>query len=124
MLEKGLEQILSTMLRYERISDFWRQVVDVMQDEVGHLAVFGVPPGVIDDIELGRVSREKLNVNPLPIDILQQTGGLFVATEAVPDHQQRPLEVPTQLLNEDKDIVSGDVPRDEGEVEAQTLFQR
>ena len=124
MLEKGVEELLPTMLGNERGRDFLSKVVNIMRDEVGHLAVFGVPPGMINDIEFGGIGREELYVHPVPIDLSEQTGGFFVPTEAVPDDEQRALEMASQLLDKRKDIVSGDVPRRDGEIETQTLLHR
>jgi hypothetical protein len=81
------------MLGNERLGNFSGQIINVVGDKVGHLAIFGMPPGMIHDIELGRVGREELYVNPVPIDVTQQPSGFFVPTEAVPDQQQRPLEM-------------------------------
>jgi hypothetical protein len=87
MLEKGFQQVLSTVLGNERVGDFLSEGVDIMRHEVGHLAVCGMSPGVIDDSEFGRISREALDVDLVPLDISQQTRGLFVPTEAVPDQE-------------------------------------
>jgi hypothetical protein len=122
MLKKGFEEVWSTMLRYKRVGDFLGQIVDIMREEVGHLAIFGMPPGMIHDIEFGSVSREELHVHPVPIDIPQQTGGFSVSAEAVPDKQQRPLEMAAQLLDKGKGIVTGNVPGGHREIEAQTFF--
>jgi hypothetical protein len=42
MPEKGFEALLPTVLAHERGRDFLHEVVDIMRDAVGHLAVFGV----------------------------------------------------------------------------------
>jgi hypothetical protein len=112
------------MLRNERVGDFLRQIVDIMRDEVGHLTIFGVSPGMVNAIEFGCISREELHVHLVPRDIPQQTGGFFVPTEAIPDQPQRPLAMATQLLDKGKDSVSGAVPENHREIESHTLLPR
>ena len=46
----------------------------------------------------------------------------FVFTEAVPDQQQRPLEMASQPLHKGKDIIASDVPGNHREIEAHTFL--
>jgi hypothetical protein len=57
MLEKGVEELLPTMFGNERLDNFSGQSLHVVGDEVGYLAICGMPPGMIHDITLGRVCR-------------------------------------------------------------------
>jgi hypothetical protein len=52
MIKERLEQITSTVLGNERIGDLIGQLLDIMGDKIGHLAILGVSPAMIDDIEL------------------------------------------------------------------------
>jgi len=51
MLKEGSEQVWAPVFSQQRVSDFLGEVVEIMGDEVGHLAVFGMPPALLDDVE-------------------------------------------------------------------------
>jgi hypothetical protein len=105
MLEKSIEQVSSMMFGEQRMGDLSGQIIHIVGDEVGHLVIFGVSPSMVHDVEFGHVCLEGLHVHPMP-------------TEAVPDQQQGPLEMTSQLLDKGKDIVTGDVAGKHREIAA------
>jgi hypothetical protein len=61
------------MFGQQRVCDFVGQIAEVCGNEVGHLAVFGVAPGMIDDIQLGGVGGEVVDRNLLVIEVSEES---------------------------------------------------
>jgi hypothetical protein len=122
MLKKGPEQLGPPMFGQERSCDFVGQIVEVCGNEVGHLAIFGVAPGMIDDIQLRGVSREVVDMHLLVIEGSEESIRFLVPAETIPDHEQGPLEMAAQLLHKRKEIVAREVLRAHGEIKAYTLL--
>jgi len=51
MLEKSLAEVWPPLFHQQRASDFLSQIIAIIRDEIGHVAVCGVPPSLRDDIE-------------------------------------------------------------------------
>jgi hypothetical protein len=57
MLEAGLQEVLTAVFGKQRAGDLVSQVLDIPGQEVGHLAILGMAPTVLDDVEFGRIGR-------------------------------------------------------------------
>ena len=62
MLKEGSEQVWAPVFSQQRVSDFLGQVVHIPGDEVGHLALFGMPLTLLDDVQCRRIRRQELHV--------------------------------------------------------------
>jgi hypothetical protein len=109
MLEKGVADLVSTMLGNARGREFLGEVVDIMQDKVGPLALCGMPPAMVNHIQLGRIAGEEHHVNPVPAEVMQQPRDFSVPIATIPDQQQGSLEMAVHLLDKCQDIVTGDI---------------
>lgn len=87
------------------------KIGDIIGDDVGHLAIRGVPPAVLDDVKLGRIGRQACHMDARTIEVTKPLHRFAVSAAAIPDHQQWVLEMPVQLLHERQDIGAGEMPR-------------
>jgi len=71
MLKEGSEQVWAPVFSEQRVSDCLGQVVNIPGKEVGHRAIFGMPPTLLDDIQLRRIRRQELHVYPCAIEITE-----------------------------------------------------
>lgn len=122
MLKKGPEEVSTLVFNQQRAGHFVGQVVDVLGDEIGHFAVFGMTPAVVNDIEVRGIRWQKLHVYPPAIELTELPCRFAVSAEAIPDHQERALEVPVELLHEGEDIIAGEIVRGDRKIESQALL--
>src|SRR5262249_50752255 len=90
-------------------------------DEVGHFPIFGMASALLDDIEFRRIGGQEFHMAARAIDMFEQACRFLVPAEAIPDHEQRALEGPVQLLDKGKGLVARDIRRGYGEIEAQAF---
>ena len=96
--------------------------MNIMGDEVGHLAIFGMAPTVVDDVQIRRISWQEFHMDARAIQVAQQSRSFLMPAEAVPDHEQGTLEMPPELLDKAQDISAREIPRGDGKIEAQALL--
>ena len=89
MLKEGSEQVWASVFRQQCVSDFLGQVVNIPGDEVGHLAICGMPPTLLDAVQFRRIRGPKLHGYPCAIEVTEQAGCCLVPAAAVPDEEQR-----------------------------------
>jgi hypothetical protein len=92
-----------------------------MGDEIRHLPILGMPPALLDDVEFRRIGGQEFHMDAWAIDVFEQARSFLLSTEAIPDEQQRALEMPTELLDKGKDIVARDIGGGHREIEVQAL---
>jgi hypothetical protein len=124
MLKEGMEQVCTLVFGKQGAGDFLSEVVDIMGDEVGHLAICGMPPAVLDDIELRRIGGQGFDMDACAINIFEQSRSFLVPTEAIPDEEQRTLEMRSEVLDKGKNIVACEVRGRNGKIEPHVLPDR
>ena len=95
-----------------------------MREKIGPLAILRVAPGVIDDVQIGGIGREILPLDAAAVYIVEQPLSFFVPTEPIPNDAQRSLEVTVQALHKGNEVLTGDMGRLHGEIEAQAVLDR
>ena len=121
MLKEGPEEGWPLVFGQQRAGNLVGEVLDILRDEVGHFSILGMAPTMLDGIQFWCIRRELFDMEAGAIEVTQQARGFLVPTEAIPDHQQRTLEMAAELLDKRKDIVPGDVGRRDRKIESQAL---
>ena len=121
MRKEGSEQVGTPVFSQQRVSDFLGEVVNIPGDEVGHLALVGMPPTLLDDVQFRRRRRQAFHVSPCAIKITEPPGSCLGSAEAIPDEEPRAPEMPTEPLEQGESIVAGAVGGGERNIASQAL---
>jgi hypothetical protein len=57
MPEKSVERVSSIMFGDQRMGNLLSQILDILGDEVGHFAVCGMSPAMVNHVQLRGISR-------------------------------------------------------------------
>src|SRR5215471_2274599 len=98
MAAKGVEQSWTAMFGSQRAGDFLGSVIDILGNEVGHLAILGLPPAVVNDVQLRSIGWEQFDMHARAIEVMEPPRRFAVAAEAMPGDRQGALEVLVELL--------------------------
>ena len=71
MLEEGMQEVPTAVFRDQRPGDLVRQAFDILGKEVGHLAIRGMAPTVLDDIAFGRICGQELHMDAGAIEVTE-----------------------------------------------------
>ena len=96
-MKEGLHQRWPEVNIADGVNDGVVEVVDVVGDEVGQGRVLGVTPQSLDRIQVGRISREPLDVEPGGTALLQLANRRPMDIEPIQHHDQRSLMDAMQL---------------------------
>lgn len=125
MIKEGSNQVWITMFLHQRKPNPILQMIEVVGDKVGQVGVLGVVPNLFDRIQFGGVRREKSHFYGLGKAFPQLSGGGFVNTGSIPDHDQVPPQTPMYFGDEVFHHGRLDVLGIDAEVNAQaSLFGR
>src|SRR5262245_21264070 len=81
------------------------EVVDVVRNEVGQVAIFGLVPNVFDGIKIGRIGRQPLHAQPGATLFLKAANRRAVDGPAVADQQQWPTQSVMDSANESDHVL-------------------
>lgn len=82
----------------DRIDHGVEQFVAVVWREVGQLGIFRVAPQGFHRVQIGRVARQPLDVQPVHALLSQLSDRAAMSRQAVHDHNQRATELTMQLF--------------------------
>lgn len=98
------------------------QVVKVFRNEVGQIAVFGVRPNLLHRIEVWGVGRQRRELERFRKPLLEVSSRGSVNAPSIPDHDQFPPQLSTQIDDEILDSVRLDVLGMDLEVDVQAVL--
>lgn len=125
MIKEGSNQVWVIMFLHQRKPNPNLQMIDIVGDKVGQVGVLGMAPDLFDRIQFGGVRWEKSHLYGLGKAFPQFSGGGFVNTGSVPDHDQVSPQTPMQFGDEVFHHGRLDVLGIDAEVNAQaSLFGR
>ena len=99
MLEVGILALLM-----QGIENRLLQVLDVVGYEVRQAGVFRVVPYPLHGIQVRRVARQPLEVNPIALGFTQQPSRFAMHAPAIPHENDRATQMPSQLFEKRHDV--------------------
>lgn len=85
------------------------ELTHVVGYKVGQVAILGETPTGLDGVQLGRVSRQPLEINVLHPRSCDSSGGRAMYTPTIPTNNQRTSQLFPQLLDEINNLVGTNI---------------
>jgi hypothetical protein len=124
MAEEGTDELGLARCAFERSGDSPMKILDVLRDEVGHVAVLGTIPHQFHRIQVGSIGRQPLDLKPVRVLSLHQSHRLAVGVVAVQHQDELAPQALVHQGQERHNFLKADVVVVDLEIESQAAAYR
>jgi hypothetical protein len=95
------------------------QVMDIIGNEVGQIAILGVVPHHFHRVQVRGIGRQPLDLEPIRMSFLQQADALAMRVQPVQHDDELAPQLPVQQDQEGDHLLKADVGLKDSKVQAQ-----
>jgi hypothetical protein len=105
---------------FQHVFQFGVQILNVLRDDVGQGAAFGLIPNILHRIEFRRVGWEPFDLKPRCAILEESSGGGAVSRQAIPHQNDWTAQIPMNMADKSNEIRSPRIVIQEFVVQSQS----